>query len=225
MILTLAVAGVLVVAGNLTGAHATSSALAIPVRLAVAGAAVAVAVAAGADAGTLGAAPARMGAGVAWGLGAAVVLVGGMVLVVRVRALRPLVTDRRYTSMTPGEVRHRLLVRVPLGVALPEEVAFRSALLALATAATSAGAGVALTGVAFGLFHVAAAAEQVRANHPGARASAVVAGVVTGVIVTGLGGVIFGLLRVASGSLAAPVLAHAAVNWAGTLAARSAGRR
>lgn len=98
-----------------------------------------------------------------------------------------------------------LLLRIPVGTVWSEESAFRGALATVGAAAFGARGGRLLQATAFGLSHVADA----RAT------GAPVAGTV---LVTGLAGWLFGWLADRSGSLAAPVLAHLAINEAGAIA-------
>jgi membrane protease YdiL (CAAX protease family) len=99
-----------------------------------------------------------------------------------------------------------LAVEIPVGTVWSEETAFRGALAGLAGAAFGPGTGRLLQATAFGMSHI-----------PDARATGEsLAGTV---LVTGVAGWLFALLAERSGSLLAPVLAHAAVNEAGALAA------
>lgn len=154
------------------------------------------------------------------GIGASI---GGAVLVVgRVRPR--LVADRRVSGLRGRALAYQTLIRVPLGTALLEELAFRGVLFA---AWRSEGELVAyvVSSAVFGLWHVAPAATMVRVNAPGATRTTV-ARVVAGTVVltTFLGGALV-WLRLETGSLAAPFAAHAAVNSLATLAGALAGRR
>jgi len=106
----------------------------------------------------------------------------------------------------PPDPWHWLAVEIPVGTVWSEETAFRGALAGLAGAAFGPGTGRLLQATAFGMSHI-----------PDARATGEsLAGTV---LVTGVAGWLFALLAERSGSLLAPVLAHAAVNEAGALAA------
>ena len=95
---------------------------------------------------------------------------------------------------------------IPLGTVWAEETAYRAALGTVAASALGPRRGRLLCAVAFGLSHIVDARG---AGEP----------VVGTVVVTGLAGWVLGLLADRSGSLAAPLLAHLAVNEAGAVAA------
>ncbi|WP_208620014.1 Rv0804 family intramembrane glutamic endopeptidase [Mycobacterium marseillense] len=105
----------------------------------------------------------------------------------------------------PASVPDWLLVRIPVGTVWSEESAFRAALATVGSAAFGRRGGRLLQATAFGLSHI-----------PDARATG--EPVAATVLVTGLGGWIFGWLADRTGSLAAPMLAHLAINEAGAIA-------
>jgi len=141
----------------------------------------------------------RSGAGVA-ALVAAGVLAGAAVP--RVRAAM----QERDLPQRPG---HWLAVEIPLGTVWSEETAFRGALGGLAATAFGPAGGRLLQALTFGLTHI-----------PDARQTG--EPVLGTVALTGLAGWVFALLAERSGSLAAPMLAHLAINEAGALAALAA---
>jgi uncharacterized protein len=117
-----------------------------------------------------------------------------------------------------------VLVVIPLGTVLPEELAFRGLLLALlerrygVVAATVASSGL------FGLWHVVGslgggAANAAMADVVGADPTGTVLRVVVTVGFTALAGVVLCWLRLRSGSLLAPMLAHWTVNGLGVIVA------
>jgi membrane protease YdiL (CAAX protease family) len=99
-----------------------------------------------------------------------------------------------------------LLVRIPIGTVWSEEAAFRAALGTVAAQSFGPKWGRILQATAFGLAHVADARG----------AGETVLGTA---VVTGAAGWAFGWLHDRSGSLAAPMLAHLAINEAGAVAA------
>jgi len=105
-----------------------------------------------------------------------------------------------------------LLVRIPIGTVWSEEAAFRAALGNVADGAFGPRWGRVVQSAAFGLSHVADAR----------RAGESVLGTV---LVTGAAGWAFGWLYARSGSLAAPMLAHLAINEAGAAAALAVQRK
>jgi membrane protease YdiL (CAAX protease family) len=105
-----------------------------------------------------------------------------------------------------------LLLRIPIGTVWSEEAAFRAALGKVADGAFGPVWGRVVQAAAFGLSHVADAR---RAGEP----------VLGTVLVTGVAGWAFGWLYARSGSLAASMLAHLAINEAGAVAALAVQRR
>jgi membrane protease YdiL (CAAX protease family) len=99
-----------------------------------------------------------------------------------------------------------LALRIPLGTVWSEEAAYRAALGRLAADAFGPSAGRLLQATAFGLSHI----------HDARSAGEPVVGTV---LVTGAAGWLFGWLAERSGSLAAPMLTHLAINEAGAVAA------
>lgn len=106
----------------------------------------------------------------------------------------------------PGSAAEWLLIRIPIGTVWSEEAAFRAALGTVAAQSFGPRWGRIFQAAAFGLSHV------VDARGAGET-------VVGTVAVTGAAGWVFGWLYDRSGSLAAPMLAHLAVNEAGAVAA------
>lgn len=119
------------------------------------------------------------------------------------------------TGADPLTEAYVLLVRIPVGTALVEELLFRAALFGALRERYGEARGMWWTAIAFGLWHVLpaiAAGRDVGAF--GAVAGAVGPVVALAVIVaaTTLAGAVFGWLRVRGKHVAAAVLAHAAIN-------------
>ncbi len=154
---------------------------------------------------------------------------------------RPLFLDERALALSRGRLAEEILLQVPVGTVLLEEVAFRGVLPALLASRgpfcrplpsrTAAAASAAL----FGLWHVLPAMDMARANpalgrvasaeppaEPGSaqRTVRLVAGTV---LSTGAAGSLLHELR-RRGGLLAPSLLHLATNSLGYLAARLARR-
>lgn len=148
-------------------------------------------------------------------LGAAAILAVGAALPLS----RPLFDDARTAGIGIGLLAYRGLIRIPLGTALLEEVAFRGVLFSAWRRVQSPVAAAVGSSVIFGLWHVRPAIDLLVENDLAAGGwprSAAVAGAVGG---TALAGLLFCWLRVRSGSLLAPYVAHAAVNSLATLVA------
>ncbi len=150
----------------------------------------------------LGLRPPRLWAGVRLGSVAGVGVAGAIAATTALPVVRTAMAVREPPASAPMW----LLLRIPLGTVWAEEAAFRGALAGAGARAFGRPGGRLLQAVAFGLSHV-----------PDARATGQpVAGTV---LVTAVVGWAFGWLADRSGSLAAPMLAHLAINEAGAIAA------
>jgi uncharacterized protein len=124
---------------------------------------------------------------------------------------------------------YETLVRTPFGIAAPEEALFRGMLLGLLLQRRTVLPAVGWSSLLFGWWHVHptlrslsdSPMDRLVSNPRSARAAAVAVAVAT----TTAAGAVFGWLRVRSGSLVAPVLAHIAINNAGYVAACLVSRR
>ncbi|WP_245966946.1 CPBP family intramembrane glutamic endopeptidase [Sphaerisporangium album] len=147
---------------------------------------------------------------------------------------RPLFLDERALRLSRARLLEEVLVQVPLGTVLLEEVAFRGVLPAALRRSHGPVASVAGASALFGLWHVLPSLDMASANpslgrlasgegrsgRPGAGAVRLVAG---SVAATGLAGVAFHELR-RRGGLLAPSLLHLATNTLGYVAGRAARR-
>lgn len=150
----------------------------------------------------LGLGPPRLGAGTRLGSAAGAAAAGVIAATTAVPLVRASMAAREPPASLPGW----LLLRIPVGTVWAEEAAFRAALAEVGSRAFGRRGGRLLQATAFGLSHI-----------PDARATgAPVAGTV---LVTGVAGWLFGWLADRSGSLAAPMLTHLAINEAGAIAA------
>jgi len=161
----------------------------------------------------------RSRAGLSWGGACAAAVAGGYAVALAVPGLRPLLADARVAGLDGGEITYQVLVRIPLGTVLWEEVAFRGVLLAALTRLVSVRAATAVSAAAFGIWHIRPTLSALAANDlaggPVLRAGAVL----LGCLVTAAAGGPFTWLRLRSGSLLAPALLHLATNSLGVLAA------
>lgn len=140
------------------------------------------------------------GKGVLWGTVSAVVPVAAYTAMLAVPAVR----RRMAAGARRADHTEWVFVHIPFGTVLAEELVFRSVLHALARRASRRW-GRALGAVAFGLWHVV----------PARRAGDSVPGTV---VLTALSGMVFDELRGRTGSVAAPMLAHLAINIGGAIA-------
>jgi uncharacterized protein len=217
----LAMAGVLLVWNNLVHLHpVVGGAGYIPVNLALALVLLAAGRLAGLDLAALGLARDRLGPSAAAGAAVVGVVAVGLAVAVLVPALRPLLEDGRFADRSAAGIAWHALVRVPLGTAVLEEVAFRGVLLGVLLTLVGTRRAVVVSSALFGLWHVRPAWGMAMANDVATGlAVAVVAGSVAATAVAGLG---FCWLRLRFGHLAAPVVAHAGTNASATVAAHLA---
>lgn len=152
--------------------------------------------------------PPRLWAGLRTGAAAGAVAAAGVVASTLLPPVRASMAGREAPTSVPAW----LLLRIPVGTVWSEEAAFRAALAEVAVRDLGPVRGNWLQAATFGLSHIADARS---AGEP----------VLTTVLVTGLAGRLFGWLADLSGSLAAPMLAHLAINEAGALAALAVRRR
>jgi membrane protease YdiL (CAAX protease family) len=132
--------------------------------------------------------------------------------------------DARISEASPAEAAVQLLLRIPLATALAEELVFRGVILGLGVRGEDRRRALLVSSLAFGLWHIGSALHPARqtatAGFVGEHRAPVPAVVLGDVAATTIGGLGFGWLRLRSGSIAAPVMAHAALNGSAYLATR-----
>jgi membrane protease YdiL (CAAX protease family) len=156
----------------------------------------------------LGLRPPNLWSGMRYGLAAAVVAALGVAALTALPSVRRAMAERDLPEYTG----RWLLLNIPIGTVWPEEAAYRATLGTLAEEAFGPTRGRLLQAAAFGLWHI------VDARITGQP-------VIGTVLFTGAAGWVFGWLHARSGSLAAPMLAHLAVNEVAGLAAVGVQRR
>jgi membrane protease YdiL (CAAX protease family) len=167
----------------------------------------------------LGLARDRLLPGCRWALGAIGLVAGVYVVGVLLPLTRPGFMDVRYDLPLP-QVLHRAFVAIPLGTVLLEELAFRSVLWGVLSRHMSAMQVLVTTSVLFGFWHLIPAVQGGDTNRGvsdavGSGGSAAV--VVGTILLTTVGGLVFGELRRRSGSVLASAGAHWATNALGVL--------
>ena len=170
----------------------------------------------------MGLARKRLGSGLRWGLASAAVVAVGVTALAVVPAFRSFFEDQRVTDASSAEAAYEMLVRIPFGTAVFEELAFRGVLLGLLLRVTTPGAAVAVSSGLFGLWHILPtldALERSPVIETTEAALGVGGALAAAVVATTAGGFLFSWLRLRSGSVLAPVLAHASVNSLSFLAA------
>ena len=151
------------------------------------------------------------------------ILLGIVILGYAVAAALPFTrkgfADARTAQMGVGRFLYHAFLRIPVGTALMEEVAFRGVLLAACITAFGTVWGVAISSLLFGLWHVLPALEFHEASSTTDRLGngwrgklTTVGGQVLG---TGAAGVGFAMVRLLSDSLLPAITLHAALNALG----------
>ncbi|MGY1679110.1 CPBP family intramembrane glutamic endopeptidase [Geodermatophilus sp. SYSU D01176] len=166
----------------------------------------------------------RLAAGARWGGAWAAVVAAGYGTALGVPALRPLLVDARVAGLDGGELAGQVLVRIPFGTVLWEEVAFRGVLLAALGRLLSRRGAVGVSAALFGLWHVRPTLGALVVNDLAGGPLARTGAVLVACLGTAAAGVLFAELRLRSGSLLAPALLHLATNSLGVLAGAVAGR-
>lgn len=157
-------------------------------------------------------------AGLRWGGFVFAVVALGIVVVALIPPLREFLGDDRFLDVDTGEALYETLLRIPFGTALGEELAFRGVLLGVLLAWYSPFRAAVYSSALFGLWHVLPGIEALETTTVDAVEAGVMMGAVSvtaQVMVTAGVGMFFCWLRMRSGSIIAPVMAHWAINgWA-----------
>ena len=135
----------------------------------------------------------------------------------------PIVADKRSAGLAGRRLAYQTIVRVPLGTAVLEEVAFRGVLFAAVEDGGTLRAAV-VSSIAFGLWHIMPSLNMLDANRSGAPPHAKLIFAAGTVLLTTMAGLGLVGLRVETGDLGAPLALHATLNSLATLASTRAGR-
>jgi membrane protease YdiL (CAAX protease family) len=176
----------------------------------------------GLTAAELGVARSTWGSGLRWGLAVAALVAAGYALASLIPPVRDALPGGE-SGLGRGALT-AILVVIPLGTVIPEELAFRGLLLPLLGRQQSLRAATLVSSGLFGLWHVVGSlgggtANAAIAGVVGADVAGTSVRVVVTVLFTSLAGVGLCALRVRSGSLLAPVLVHWTVNGLGVIVA------
>jgi membrane protease YdiL (CAAX protease family) len=163
----------------------------------------------------LGLRPAGVPAGLRWGAAAFGVVLAVLLVAAALPATRGFLHDTR-AQIDGSRLAHEILVSIAVLTAVPEEFAFRGVLLGTGLQLWGRWRAVLVTSGLFGLWHIAPTVTTM-ADNPAVNGAAGSllgrAGVVLGAVaVTFVAGLAFAWLRLRSGSLVAPVVAHIATN-------------
>jgi uncharacterized protein len=214
----LACCAVLAAYNNVLGVHPWHNRRYVRVNLSATGVALAAAALSGLTPADLGLGRGRWLPGRPGYRLAAAVAAGWLIIAV-VPAARPLLDDKRITSLDARAAAYQALVRIPVGTALWEEVAFRGVLQAALRRVMPKTAAIAVTSCLFGVWHIRPTLQALRANGLAGTRGRTAAGVTAAVAATTAGGVVFSWLRERTGSLTAPILLHVATNSGGLITA------
>jgi len=193
----------------------------VPANLAAAGLAVLLVHRGGAGWGDLGLRKEDLGSGLRWGLATVVPIAFVVAAGVALTVTRKYFVEDKFLHESTVRTLYELLVRIPLGTALAEELIFRAALLGLYLRRHAFWKAAALSSLVFGFWHVLPAMGSVSSNAAGqtlATPAARAAGVLATVLATAAAGMVFCWLRRRSRSVVAPWITHASLNSLGVVA-------
>jgi uncharacterized protein len=162
--------------------------------------------------------------GLTWGLLLIIAVAVCYLVCALIPATQDLFLDRRVGGAGPGRLAFEVLVRIPLGTVLLEEVAFRGALYALVRSEHGVVWATVVSSGLFGLWHVLPASGISTVNPLFTRIfgtgplGAMIA-VTVAVVAMALAGAVLCELQRRSGSLLAPAALHWAANGFGFLTA------
>jgi uncharacterized protein len=205
-------AAVVLAVHNVLGNEVLPGASYVPVNLATGALLAALALLSGASLADLGLSRTDAPRGLVVGAAVALLVAGALVIGMATPATRDLFDDERVAGLDGGGLAYQGLVRIPLGTAVFEELAFRGVLLALLLRVASTVTAVATSSALFGLWHILPTLSALRINDLHAGPAGRAAAVGGAVVVTGIGGAILCWLRLRTGSLVAPVVVHTATN-------------
>jgi uncharacterized protein len=170
---------------------------------------------AGATLADLGLGRADARAGLLYGAAAFGIVLLVLVVAAAIPATNGFLHDSR-AQIDGGRLLYELGVPIVLLTAIPEEFAFRGVLLGSALRLWGPRRASLVTSALFGLWHIAPTLHTMSDNHVFRSEAASVAGqvllVLGSIAVTFVAGLVFCWLRLRSGSLIAPVMAHVATN-------------
>ncbi|HVM01642.1 MAG TPA: CPBP family intramembrane glutamic endopeptidase [Acidimicrobiales bacterium] len=198
---------------NVAGEDLVPASLYVPVNLGLTAVVALVAAGTGMSTSDLGLSRSSARRGLWIGFAGAVAVAVTLAVAAAVPWTRPLFEDQRASSVDGGaDLAYHALVRIPLGTVVLEELAFRGALLSMLGRRRSIAVAIVVSSALFGLWHIRPTLSALDANDLASDAVARFAAVSGAVAITAFAGAAFCALRLASGSLLAPMLVHAATN-------------
>lgn len=153
--------------------------------------------------------------GLRWGLLVLVVVLAVVSIAAFIPATSDFLRDSR-ADVSALRLVFDVVVGIAIGTVIPEELLFRGVLLGSAMGRWGTWRGLAVASVVFGLWHVFPTLNTAGGNEAFASADSSTLGriglVLGAVTVTAIAGAAFGWLRIRSGSLLAPMIAHLSTN-------------
>ncbi|WP_245685210.1 CPBP family intramembrane glutamic endopeptidase [Streptomyces yerevanensis] len=158
-----------------------------------------------------------LGRGLRWALALAGIVAAVYLCAAALPVTRGLFEDERASGLSGAEVVGRVLIKVPIGTVLLEEVAFRGVLYGLVLRARGAVAATVFSSVLFGLWHILPSLHLTDSNQAvgslfGQSPLGTVLATAGAVLLTAAAGCLFCYLRHRTGSLLAPMGLHWATN-------------
>jgi membrane protease YdiL (CAAX protease family) len=174
----------------------------------------------------LGLDPAHFASGVRAGVRAAVPISAIVGAAIAVPATRGFMSDDRITATSRREATFETLVRIPIETAASEEIIFRGVLLGLACRTRHPLYAIASTSLLFGLWHVLPTLQSLERgtadDATDGDPARITAAAVSVVAATAGAGAALAWLRLRSGNVMAPIIAHAALNMTAFAGVRAA---
>ncbi len=167
----------------------------------------------------------RISAAFRWGLGVGVAIPAPLFIAMALpEPIGSLADARDFSEVSPATLAYQTLLRIPLGTALFEEVAFRGVLFGVLAQEAGVRRAAVWSSVAFGLWHVTPTIELMRLIEWLSAPYVMAFAVLGGVAATSVGGLFFVWLRLRSGSVYGPILTHWSINSLSAFAAALSGR-
>jgi len=178
--------------------------------------------------GDLGLAPSTWISGAIWGAGLMAIVFAVYAIGSTWRRTREAFRDNNIAGLSLPRLFWQALVELPFGTVLFEEIAFRAVLWAMLARRYGVGWATVLSALLFGLWHILPSLDlhlrNQRIGEVGGNRARIIA-IVGSVITTAIGGFVFSLLRIGTGSLLPPMGLHWSTNgWGYLFARRVSGR-
>ena len=205
----------LAAAANVLDNRLLADAFHVPFNLAMAAVFVAMARRAGVTWTDLGMRSDRLRRGLLVGGITFAIITVGVVIAATIPVTRELFEDERVIGLSSAAAVYEVLIRIPFGTALYEEILFRGVLFGMFVRRTTPLNAALISAAFFGLWHILPTIETLDTNPAGESftgAIGVTIALVGAVVGTGLAGLAFTWIRLRANSILAPILTHIATN-------------